>query len=478
MDIRKSSLTNLKFYDRVRLQILKCIDNVVEQKTISERLKKWRSSGTEYALLGAAELTDEQISEIKKFWSRYSFVYPNISFNEFKAYMNRTGVFDCRYIPNGIRTLFIAPYLQNKNYFWNGQNKTLMLRTFPDIPQPTSIVHRINGYYYDGNYNRINFPKAINLCIEQLNKGNEIVCKPNDVSGGGRGVTFLKEADKLLLEEVFSKSGVTFVVQRAIKQHSEMARLNPNAVNTLRITSIIWKNKVVILAAALRIGTSDKRVDNWNAGGMIVGIDKDTGTTYSFGLDKKCNEILVTIGGVQLSDGFMVPFWEKVLETVEKAHHNIPYIKLASWDIAIDEKGVPTLIEVNFAGDWHVHQLTTGPVLGELTKEVLDKVILENYFKRHSTLDFDYKEYYDHVEVEKYVGRSRVVKIPSKKYGKPVTVIGKNAFRFNRYIEKIIFPQDLQVVNESAFLDCLHMKDIDYPKNVKILKSVYVIGNS
>lgn len=474
MNLNYDGLTNIDFLDRVKLQLLKHIQNKAEEKVNQERFKKWFKKGNDYALDGDKQLTEQQIKEIKNFWGRYKFAYPNINLDEFKAFTNRTGIFSPWYIPNGIRTLYIAPYLQNKHYYWSEQNKTLLDKVFHNIKQPVVIVRRMNGYFYDGNYNRINLPIAVELCLKHLNNGKEFIWKPNDVSGGGRGIRFFKTATEKGLMTFFMNNANSFVVQDVMKQHPDMEKLNPYAVNTLRITSIIWKNEVVILGAAVRIGTSEKRVDNWNAGGMIVGLNKDIGTTYAFGLDKKCNKLQMTIGGVQLSCGYQIPSWEKVLDTVKKAHHNIPYIKLASWDIAIDLDGEPTLIEVNFAGDWHVHQLTTGPMLGELTKEILDKAILENYYKKHATLNFDYKEFYDHITVEKYLGNSSKVVIPEMMYGKPVTVIGKRAFRFNKSVKEVVLPNAIKVIGERAFSGCVNLQKINLHKKTTVHKTAFI----
>lgn len=474
MDFNFSNVTELAFWDRIRLQLFKHLHNRAEEKVNKERFEKWYSQGNAYVLDGDKDLSKEQIVEIEKFWSRYKFAYPKINYDEFKAYMNRTGIFSPFYIPSGIRTIYIAPYLQHKHYYWSEQNKTLLNKIFSNIKQPKCIVRRMNGYFYDGNYNRINLSIAIDLCLKHLNDGKEFIWKPNDISGGGRGIRFFKEATDKQLSDFFMTGANSFVVQDVMKQHIDMQNLNPYAVNTLRITSIIWENEVIVLAAVVRIGNSEKRVDNWNAGGLIVGINLLSGKTLTWGSDKLSNKHTVTIGGVQLSDGYQIPSWDKVLETVKKAHHNIPYIKLASWDIAIDEDGDPTLIEVNFAGDWHVHQLTTGPMLGELTKEILDKAILENYYKKHATLNFDFKEYYNHVTVEKYIGNATKVRIPEKMYGKPVTVIGNRAFRMNKAVKEVILPSSIKVVGERAFSGCVELTKINIPRNAKVHKTAFI----
>ncbi|WP_405381813.1 sugar-transfer associated ATP-grasp domain-containing protein [Phascolarctobacterium sp.] len=472
MKLMYENVHNLKFFDKIRLQVMKWLENRAEEKIIERKFEMWRSEQKAFLLPDDTALTFEQRKQIESFWKRYEFAYPNICFDEFQAFMNRTGVFDPRYIPNGIRAIYIAPYFQHKHYYWSSQNKTLLNKIFPNIKQPEVLVRRMNGYFFDGEYNRINLPLAIEKCLAHLNSGNEFIFKPNDVSGGGRGICFYKNATEQQLQKLLLNSGQSFVIQNVIKQHEVMAKLNSNSVNTLRITSIIWKNKVNILAAAVRIGAGEKRVDNWSAGGMIVGLD-DKGHLYPFGLDKKCNRMTMTVGGVDLTKGYSIPCWDKVIETVERSHFHIPYIKLASWDIAIDECGDPILIEVNFAGDWHVHQLTVGPVLGELTQEILDEVILKRYCKKHNTLNFDFKEYHDHIEVEKYLGDNKVVKIPEKMYGKPVTVIGRRAFRFNRVVECVKLPHTVKSIGERAFSGCTSLRNININKNISIHKTAF-----
>lgn len=49
--------------------------------------------------------------------------------------------------------------------------------------------------------------------------------------------------------------------------------------------------------------------------------------------------------------------------------------KMISWDLAINESGDPVLIEANFSyGQLDFHQMCNGPLFGETTEEVLNKV--------------------------------------------------------------------------------------------------------
>ena len=289
----------LTFFDRLKWQLYKEVQNKAEASVVKKRFENWYKNGDKFSLEGDQKLNEEQIDEINKFWNRYKFAYPKINYKAFEAYMNRTGKFDCRYLPAGIRTIFIAPYFQNKQYYWPGQNKALLSKIFNNVKQPYNIVRRINGYYYDADYNRINLDIAIEKCLNHLKENKQFVLKPNGL-GGGRGVRFFKEATKISLKRAFEQTGLTFVVQDILKQHPDMIKLNPNSVNTLRITSIIWKNKVFVINATARIGSGEKHVDNWSAGGLIVGIDSN-GVLYPYGLNKKCEKHNVTFGGESLT---------------------------------------------------------------------------------------------------------------------------------------------------------------------------------
>ena len=49
---------------------------------------------------------------------------------------------------------------------------------------------------------------------------------------------------------------------------------------------------------------------------------------------------------------------------------------LISWDFAVDKDGDPILIEANFTfGEIDFHQLCNGPILGEMTENILSAVL-------------------------------------------------------------------------------------------------------
>lgn len=79
--------------------------------------------------------------------------------------------------------------------------------------------------------------------------------------------------------------------------------------------------------------------------------------------------------------------------------------------------------------------------------------------------------------IEKYKGKDAVIEVPETYKGIPITVIGKSAFSGNRAvscknIEKVIIPEGITNIGESAFENCEKLKEIVLPN------SLISIGNA
>ena len=105
------------------------------------------------------------------------------------------------------------------------------------------------------------------------------------------------------------------------------------------------------------MGLKGSRVDNASSGGIVVGVDeirrlKDT----AYGPDGKSYS-KHPISGVNFNK-IVTPSFDKIKEVVTKEALATPLFRLISWDIAIDDKDEPVLIEANlFVGELEFHQL-------------------------------------------------------------------------------------------------------------------------
>lgn len=152
-------------------------------------------------------------------------------------------------------------------------------------------------------------------------------------------------SEKLIKE--MKKSKVHLVEQYFI-QHSRISILAPNAVNTIRIVTLLHKNNVVeIFNAQLRISVNGN-VDNVSHGGFAAVVNLETGILESDGIYhdiRKAPEKQHPLTK-EVIKGFKIPYWEECKAVVKKAALLHPQNKSIGWDIAISEDGVE-LIEGN-----------------------------------------------------------------------------------------------------------------------------------
>ena len=98
-----------------------------------------------------------------------------------------------------------------------------------------------------------------------------------------------------------------------------------------------------IAYAGIRIGGGESVVDNFHSGGIVAGINLETGKVVTDGIDLSCNIYKTTSTGVAVK-GFMIPYFSEALDMVRDAGKDLEgYL---GWDIAISEDG-PVLIEAN-----------------------------------------------------------------------------------------------------------------------------------
>lgn len=457
-------MTNIM--ERYLKRIFECEKLEREEKEFDKLMKRCSKNVLKYQREDDIDLTEEQKREIDSFWEPYKFaVSPD--YNTVKIYMNRSGKFDPRYIPDGFRRCFLNQYWWSKGYSIAFQNKAYLAKIYQNVKQPVIVIRKIAGFYYDEQYQMISLDEALDVCEERMQK-TEIVIKPSGMNGG-RGVVFLEHATREKLKEEFKKIPRLMVVQEAVKQHPFMKKLNPSTVNTVRLTTLLLDNgEVIPLAALVKVGNASVRVDNYKHGGHLVGVGFD-GRMFPYALNIEHERVTMLPTGVDLSEGLEVPGFNDVIETAKRAHIQTPQIKMISWDVAIDESAEAVIIEANYAGDIKMHQAVTGPIFGDMTKEILDQYVLKRFYRLRGNMDFDFKEFFDHIELVKYVGGGiygMCVTVPPRINDKPVTVIGIGCFAGCRDITQVILPDTVKSIRSRAFADCTDLTLVTIPKGL------------
>ena len=318
-------------------------------------------------------LTKDQIDEIKMFYASYGI--KGINTNWHRYYTHMSSQFHKEYIPEDIFYNIIEPSLNMVDMSSSLTDKNLLNRIIKSVKQPGIIIKNINGYYYSEDQSKIlNMKEVLEVCKTH----DKMVIKPSiDTYGGNNVVVFTVENDKtdyndLSLEELIESYKKNFVIQDWIDQHDKISSLNPSSVNTIRSKSVFVNGEVKILNNVLRVGSKDAHVDNSSNGGFIC-IIKDDGSLEPEGYNANEDKISRSHTDVDFQN-FKIPNYNRVKEAVKQMHQQIPYFKMVSWDIAINKKEEPVLVEFNVISQGIFSQHAYGPLFGNYTKEVLSGI--------------------------------------------------------------------------------------------------------
>ena len=191
--------------------------------------------------------------------------------------------------------------------------------------------------------------------VEQLDEflqGQEcFFAKPNHGSCG-QGVERVKVADfentQAILDYIHKKN--LPILEHAIKQHPDMAKLHPSSVNTIRIVTDIVDNEVLIAYVMVKIGRGGGCCDNTGQGGMLCRVDEKTGKIRSVAQDDYFNVFDKHPDTGISFIGYQLPMIPEAMELAKKAALVIPQMRHVGWDVAITPDG-PVIVEGNeYAG--------------------------------------------------------------------------------------------------------------------------------
>ena len=174
----------------------------------------------------------------------------------------------------------------------------------------------------------------------------------------------------LSINELIDKYGKNFVIQEVVHQHSELAKLCPTSVNTIRMVTYRRNTEIVVIYAVMRIGKFGSEVDNTSAGGMTCKIYESGFLGKQAICSKPAGKFETNEEGL-VFETFKVPYYDKVIETAKKMHMRMPHFDMVGWDFTINNNNQVVFIEMN--APFGLHQPAVGPGFGEYTEEILEK---------------------------------------------------------------------------------------------------------
>ncbi len=310
------------------------------------------------------DLTPEMRAEALRFLGGMVAGYTDLTAHI--AFFRANGIASPYYMPEDIFYALIMPVLNTPDraaILRDKQNYDLL----PGWPRrPVTLGRIMNGRLLDPTF-RPTTPQEVSTAAQGL---DEVVIKPSRDSSGGKMVRFCDVASLSSLISDLKDA----VVQRPIVQHRDLRALNPGSVNTVRaITYRRLDGQLVWISATLRMGRGSMRVDNHVAGGIACAV-ADDGRLADVGFDKKFRRYDGHPDTMVAFAGRVLPGFDQLREAALAAHERTPWIDFASWDIAIEEDGKPTIVEVNVGTSLGLPQLVNGPILAPVLDDMKRRI--------------------------------------------------------------------------------------------------------
>lgn len=294
---------------------------------------------------------------IKKIWHNLNYGLKELwnSSKNFKGFDRVKAIFDMLWCwlrygasPNNYIwfDFFNATSKQRKTYMTHKQNVHI-IKLFNN---PNSIYKvqnkftfaEILGEKYGRFYalsNQVDFAK-----FKKIASSGKIVYKPlRGAQGAGISVFESNNIDALYEYVTQLPLGI---IEQWINQNDEMSSLYPNAVNPLRIQTLYIKDTVHIIAGTITIANGTKIANASAPNSIFALIDVNTGIVCTDGCDYSGNYFIQHPETKKTFKGFQIPYWDKVVDLINKTAKRFPDIRHIGWDVAIGKDG-PIIIEAN-----------------------------------------------------------------------------------------------------------------------------------
>lgn len=299
------------------------------------------------------EQISREINLCKKYWGCYPFHYFRYALYKKDKQLSEEDLLN--YIPEFFFYAVFLPYHDSDKYsiMTDDKNLTEILFRRLNIPQPNTLFRLIRSEFYDEFNNMASLQDITNrLKLEHMNK---IFMKPADGQGGEGIFIFHNENGEFYTkdrrhfnENTLKALGLNrdYILQEGIEQDTSIARIYDKSVNTFRITTVNNRGKSKVICATLRTGKDGKEVDNGTQGGLVLGLDIETGRFMDYSITETGEKYLFHPDSGFVFKGHNVDKWNHVKHFALDCANKLPHFTYLAWDIALTKSG-PVAIETN-----------------------------------------------------------------------------------------------------------------------------------
>lgn len=289
-------------------------------------------------------------------------------------FSSMNGISSDRYLSPDMYFMYVIPALNRMEFKKAYSDKSFYPVLFKGERQPEIVISYASGRFYGSGRDPLTRNDALEVCLRE---SGQLIVKPSIETGEGRGVDLVNSDDRVAIEEVLdSHAGDPgYVVQRFIRQHGDLARINPTSLNTMRLYTYRRPNGEIVNLERqnfLRFGAKGAWKDNVARGGGFCHVRPDgmlEATMFTKGI----------LGRIPFVDHmgfepFKIPSFDKAIALIKRLHGQLQYFDSIGWDVAIAADGEPCLVEFNVDANLHAAQVIGGPMYGDYIDEVMERV--------------------------------------------------------------------------------------------------------
>ncbi len=184
--------------------------------------------------------------------------------------------------------------------------------------------------------------------FKKFMKNKDVIFAKPDVGESGKGIERLEKKNYKTEEEMFNyvKEKNFGVVEELIKQHKDLNKVYPLAINSLRVVTLVANGEADVVYITAKFGNEGKFVDNMENSGLACPVNMKThkieGVGHTSPLIPYEKHPYTNIKFI----GYKIPYIDEVIELVKKAALEVKEIRYIGWDVFIGEDG-PGIIEGN-----------------------------------------------------------------------------------------------------------------------------------
>ena len=253
----------------------------------------------------------------------------------------------------------------NYPYGYLLDNKLICVELIKDyVKVPKTLFKKENGTIFN-----CDAPIGINTAIEIIKSSKSVFFKPISV-GKGSGVVridfikdeFYLDSKKTNTDAILSilNEKDNYFVSECIKQAKYLKSIYNETSNTIRLITGRDNDKVEILCAVQRIGTSSTiPVDNGSRGGLVANIDLNTGVLSEARSSHNTNIYENHPDSNKRIKGVVIPNWKELSNSIVKVSEKLTNLKFIAWDILPTDDGF-YVIEANSSSGVNIIQVFGG----------------------------------------------------------------------------------------------------------------------